>query len=446
MESAPGTRIRALRRRLGLSQTDLGAPEYSASYISLIEAGKRVPELHVLEYLAARLDTSAQFLLHGTEPEAVSQQRLRLQLAEVALEAGDTAAARLGFTALVSARRREIRHEARWGLARTEQLTGNYSAALDLLDSLEEPAARAEPGAPPMLRVHAARCDAWRAAGDYTRAIECGESAMQQVAELGLSGTEDDIRLATALVGCYWGRGDRLSAARLADQVLGRAEKVGTRHAQAGAYRNACLIAEARGELPLALDLAGRAQTALAGDSSAGPLARMRVTHAWLLLRCDPPRLDQADDMLARAHAVLAVGSLRNLASCQTEMARSLLLRGDPEGAARLAEAALQTALLHASHEEEGHARVVRGLALVVRGQLDEGHASVAAGAAELAARGERQEAARAWRDLSEALLVGQQDEMALSALRRAADLAGATAASIRADLGTTARQSTDAS
>ena len=50
-----GTRVRELRRERGWSQAHLGGDEYTASYISYIEAGRRAPSPEAASYLAERL-------------------------------------------------------------------------------------------------------------------------------------------------------------------------------------------------------------------------------------------------------------------------------------------------------------------------------------------------------------------------------------------------------
>ena len=68
-------------------------------------------------------------------------------------------------------------------------------------------------------------------------------------------------------------------------------------------------------------------------------------------------------------------------------------------------------------------------------GQPDEG-AALAAGAAEcLATMGSQLEAARAWRDLAEALIDCGRSDQAVEALRRAADYAGVRASTVRVGL-----------
>ena len=53
-----GRRIRTLRVKLGLKQQDLASSDISASYISLIESGKRAPSDAVLSALAGKVDST----------------------------------------------------------------------------------------------------------------------------------------------------------------------------------------------------------------------------------------------------------------------------------------------------------------------------------------------------------------------------------------------------
>jgi transcriptional regulator with XRE-family HTH domain len=423
-----GGRIRYLRTRLGLRQGDLGAPNYSGSYISLVESGQRQPTAGLLEFVARRLGTTADYLSSGIEPQAISRARLQMQSARRALSINELPTARKLFAVLSKEGLGEIRNEALWGLAEAAERDGSLDAAAEALDALEDSSRRAEPGAPGMLRLLTARCRLLKAAGDYPMAIDVGDRALVQLAELGLAGTDDHVRLVAVLVPCYWSRGDLISAHRLAAQSIAAAAEPSTRTAQAEVYWRASMAADAREELPLALDLSARALAMLAGGPVDGPLAGLQLTRAWLLLRWDPPQLDDADEALAFAHTVMTREPGHALASCETEMARSRLLRGDPAGAIGLADRAIGTAHRYHASEEAQHGRVVRGLALIMAGSIDQGAASVTEAAAGFARLGERLEAARAWRDMAEALLARDQGVLGVEALRRAADLAGAAA------------------
>ena len=71
-----GDRVKQLRRSRGLTQQDLATSEIHASYVSLIEAGKRQPTAKTIEAIAERLDTSVDYLLTGLDDSF--RQRLEL--------------------------------------------------------------------------------------------------------------------------------------------------------------------------------------------------------------------------------------------------------------------------------------------------------------------------------------------------------------------------------
>lgn len=429
MVSTLGQRLRTLRIERGLSQADLAGDLVSPSYVSLIESGRRSPEREVLEGLARRLGCSPVYLESGVAPEEINEQRLRLQFANIAQANGELDQARELYTALSSAPNGEIRTQARWGLAQTYEALGQVDAALTELDALTEASRSGEPGAPGLLPVMIIKCRVYRAAGDFARSIEVGETALAEIRALGLDGTEDAITLGSTLAGSYEARGDLMSAQRLAGHVLAQAEQLGSRQAQGNAYWSACTIAMARGDLTTALNLATRTLALLAESAGSRSLAAMRINYAWLLLRADPARLDDADATLSRAHEALTeLAFAPLLAACETEMAWSAILRGD----LRLAADHARQAAARCTERSTGlhHARVVGGLAQVLAGE--EAGADVVGDAADqLAALGSSQEAAQAWRDLADALIQQGRSAQAIKALQRAADCAGLRSSAI---------------
>ncbi len=434
MSPTLGQRLRALRIERGLSQADLAGDLVSPSYISLIESDRRSPEHEVLDGLARRLGCSPLFLESGVAPEELNEQRLRLQFAEIARANGSLNEARDQFNGLLPVASGEIRYEAIWGLARTEEALGNLHEAVVHLDALLDAARIGEPGAPGLLTLFNARCRIYRKAGDFARSIEVGESALREVRDLGLEGTEDEIRLASTVVGSYWARGDMFSAQELASRVIERAEKLSSREAQGNAYWNASAVAAARGQLNLALELAARTLALLAESAPTHNLAAMRVTYAWLLLRCDPPRIDEAEALLDRAHEVLTALSVGSyLANCETEIARCALLRGNFDQAAEIAGRAL--ARCADGSPQAAQPRLISGLALALSGRPEEGIALVRMAADLMTTLGSGLDAAQAWRELAEALIQIGRSEQAIDALRKAADLAGARPATIRAGM-----------
>ena len=61
-----GARLRATRKRLGMSQAELGGDRYTGSYISHLESGRRAASADVIEFLAMRLGVTTSEL--GMEP------------------------------------------------------------------------------------------------------------------------------------------------------------------------------------------------------------------------------------------------------------------------------------------------------------------------------------------------------------------------------------------
>jgi transcriptional regulator with XRE-family HTH domain len=432
MGSTLGQRLRVLRSERGLSQADLAGDLVSPSYVSLIEAGKRIPEKDVLDGLARKLGCSPLFLEAGVVPEELTEKRLKLQFAEIALANGSAEEAHQEFRELSGAASSEIRLGALWGLARTEEALGNPLVALAHRETLLEAARAGQPGAPGLLALLISRCRLYRDVGDFARSIEVGEDGLREVRELGLEGTEEEIRLSSTLVGTYRARGDLFSAQRLAAEVIERAERLGSPAAQAAVYWTASSIAAERGQLALALEMATKTLALLSETSQEVSLARMRTSYAWLLLQCDPPRLAEADVLLERAHEVLSGLALQlNLARCEIEMARCALLRGEFADAVGLAEQAIARCA-DSDTAEQHNARVVQGLALIMDGQAEVGASAVSLAAAQLHAMGSKMDAAQAYRELAEALLQRDRPDQAIAALRHAADCAGARAMSIR--------------
>ncbi|MER6243738.1 helix-turn-helix domain-containing protein [Streptomyces griseorubiginosus] len=419
-----GQRLRTLRRERGLSQTDLAGGAVSASYVSLIESDRRTPEPPVVELLAERLGTTVEYLLTGRDPAELNERRLRLRFAELALANGAALEARDRLLELAQETDPELRWETLWALTRAHEALGDTDRTLDGIERLIDAARRGESLPVGLLPLLMQRCRILSEAGDFGRSIELGEQALREVRELGLEGTDDEIRLASTLVAAYWGRGDLATAQRLVSQVIGRAERNGSRRARGSAYWNAALVAEARGDLALSLELVEKALALMAEDDSEHSLARLRLTYAWLLLRAEPPELEQARLLLNQAYDVLVrVSDTGDLAACETELARLELLSGRPAEAIGLALRAMGR-LETRKAVEAGRARWVLGLAMVSDGRATAGVEECWTAAEELQSLGAGLEAAQAWREVAELQARHIGAEQALEAYRRMADCA----------------------
>ena len=339
--SSIGERIRELRVGLGISQTELARDLVSPSYVSLIEANKRVPEDEVVVAFASRLDTTVEFLRTGVDPVSSREEELVLRFADLALANGQIGEA-LGQFQRVAGEGGVLRHAAAWGMVRALEARGRVDEAVERVEWLlvETHAGRAD--VPGLLVLLTAQCRLYRLAGDLNRSVEVGEQAVATVQGLGLRDTEDEIRLVSSLLTSYWERGDWARAEVLAQEVVRRAEAHGSRRARGSAYWNASLVAESRGQTLLAIEFAERALAMFAEGEDERSVAILRTNYAWLLLRKDVPEVGRAYDLLLRARDMFVRDGLDNdLAHCETELARAVLLLGRPEDAREAALGAL---------------------------------------------------------------------------------------------------------
>jgi len=97
-----GERVRAARRELGLSQSQLAGTELTKGFISQIESGLVRPSVRSLQVIANRLGKSLDYFL-GDEPLASGKRREFHQLgALAALEARDLPSARASIAAALA--------------------------------------------------------------------------------------------------------------------------------------------------------------------------------------------------------------------------------------------------------------------------------------------------------------------------------------------------------
>lgn len=177
-KSGFGERLRRLRLDRGLTQQQLAEPDYTAAYVSTIESGRRHPSPATLRHFAEKLSVDEDELVSGIPAELPVRLNLALQEAAAVLYQGQYEEAASAFervaaeaanhglkrlqakgvegSALSNERRGAadvaldlykvalelwgkeplpLRAEAVAGRARCEQLKGDVSLALYLLDS-----------------------------------------------------------------------------------------------------------------------------------------------------------------------------------------------------------------------------------------------------------------------------------------------------------------------
>jgi transcriptional regulator with XRE-family HTH domain len=411
-----GQRIRALRIQRRLSQEQLAGPGVSASYVSLIESGRRRPSGAALETLAAALGTTPDYLIHGESAAQRRQAELDLRLAQLALRSGDAAEAERRFRLLQTVEGDvSTRQAVDQGLAEALERQGHLEQAIAAYEAIRTRAA--EVGDVSWLTATIALVRCYREVGDMGRSADLGERALEQLGGLGLPTTDLHAQLGASVAFTAYERGDLARAQQLIERVMSDAVTSGSARAQGAACWNAAVIAADRGEIGTALDLSERALLHFHADGATRNAARLRNSYAALLLRADPPRAEQALDLLVSARDSLTeLGSLTDVAYCETEIARAHLLLGDPAAAVEAARASLHHLPAAEDRLERSRALAVLADAWLASGDAEAARAAYREAAQTLSDAGAGRQAARVWRQLADHL-------------ERSGDLSGALAA-----------------
>ncbi len=338
-----GARIKAARLAAGLTQPALAGEDASVAYISRIERGERRPGPALLEVFAAKMDVSADQLVLGYADSNQSEAELELDYGELALTAGESAKAL-----------EKARHVLD-NLEPTGRTLGRaryiQAASLDALGDVG--AANAfevilAGGADVSTRLKAATALSriYREQGDLDRAVDCAERALAQVSQGQLSGGEERVRLSVTLAAALYesGRVDRAMA--VCQTAIADAEQLASPKARASAYWNASVIEAESGEVGRALQLARKALVLLETADGVRDLARLRTQLSTILLRADPPQLDDAKHQLALADRELdwSASSAADKARNELVTARALYISGDLAGARQRLDHALEAA------------------------------------------------------------------------------------------------------
>ena len=398
-------RLRAERERAGLSQTALAGDDFSPSYVSLIEAGRRSPTDRALAVLAERLGTTADFLRFGDKAPSEERARLELGFARIALANGEATDARDRLLALdLSAIAPRHRTEAFVALAQAHEALGDLDEAVGVLEPLLADAR----GHQRWLQAAAEAAylvSIYVQAGDLSHSIELGEEVLAELEEAGLAATDEHLRLASSILWSYYQRGDLLFAAHRASGLIEMAEQHGTRRGRGSVYWNASLVAEGRGDYAEARRLTERAIAYLGEGEPTRDIPRLRLHYGWLLLRANPPEPTGALEQLGAAmEGLVNVGTELELGRCMFESGRAHLLLGDARLAEELARASLER-IGDSGDFDACDAHIVLGDALAVSGRLDEALGEYRWAADRLAMLSAGRQSASVWRSLGDRLV-----------------------------------------
>ncbi|GLZ04187.1 hypothetical protein Acsp03_16530 [Actinomadura sp. NBRC 104412] len=432
-----GQRIRALRIRHGISQAQLAFPELSDSYISLIESDKRVPAPSVIDLLAGKLNCSPTYLVSGVSEDVVDELRVTLDYAEIALQNGAPQEARARFAEVLAnsdaVALPDMLHQARWGHAMALEASGELEEAIAELRVLTAEAS-AEADLDHWAKVHVALSRCLRERGDISAGVEAAEDALRHLIAIGADSTDAAVHLGAALLAAFIERGDLVRARQLVEQLVERAERIGSPRARMAAYWEAASVAEIRGEYEDGVALAERAlmlahEAGSRGGLSDDPrdLARLRVMYAGLLLRARPGEAARAREILAQVRGEINASSAGEIdvARCLTELARAETALDRPAEAVTLAEQALDL-LGDAPRRVTARALTVLGEACARQGRRERAIEVLTRAATHLEQMESSREAAQTWFDLAELLAeTGAPEGPRLDAYRRALTCAG---------------------
>jgi len=423
-----GERLRQARVEAGLSQTGLAFEGVSASYVSLLESGRRTPSAHVVAQLAARLGVSAEYLLHGEPSDHDRRMELELAFCRLALEHAETQQARDRLRILVAEDLQPaVRDEAELLLGRSLIWLGDFDAAAEVALPLLE---RTLAGGSTLPVSVVGNQVAWMhlQAGSHAQAVAAAERAIGACHEQGLAGTEDYFRLASTLMWAYTNLGDYLTAATWARRTIAEAEAAGSRHGQAVLYWNAAIMAEQRGRLDEALHLCRQAMAHLSELDDGIDLARVRLAAAEVMLAVDPPPVAEAVAALERTKDLLHdLGSVADHVEWALARSRAALLQLDPGTAGELARSAVEQAVAADLVDVTltARCRIALGDALIARGHPVDAREQYQAATDALDGWPDATPTAPIWRDLGERWTHLDDPRAAAAAFRRALECDG---------------------
>lgn len=423
-----GERLRRERTARGMAQAALTSAGITASYVSLLEAGKRQPTPKVAAALAAALGVDPGYLLEGRSgaPAERDHRSLELRFAELALRAGDPQEARQQLERL---REQLEPGDARVAevallLASAREHCGDLEAAIEELEELRERAEQDQAGLPWMqIAIDLSRC--YREVGDLARAVSVAEQAVARARSLGLDEAREFPRLVVTLAGASRERGDHAHASQLLARLLRALPEQATRRDRGSALWNAAVIAAERGHYADGILLAERALALFAEDDDVRALGMLRTTLAWIVLESGDGEPAQALDLLLDARERLAEAGLDvELAYAETELARACTALGRPDEGVEWARQSLARLGDH-DRLEGARARVALAWALLSRDEQAAALVELHVAGEELAQLSAGRQAAGVWRDLAELYARLGDGEASRSAYARTVELLG---------------------
>jgi len=408
-----GARLRKARRDHGISQHDASNGIVTASFLSLIESGKRVPSPKVAAALAERLGIAVD--VAEARPDTANP---RFIAALAAVQAGDMATTEQSAAAL----------PASWpGRALIEALLAEHRGELIEATRLLTLAVNtAESGSELWLEISAALCRVAFNAGNVAAAIEAGESALA-IKELPTPRCEDlAVTIRASLSGVYCESGNLARARELTDDPASQPSTPWQRGTQLWARS---ILATVEGRSDQAELLSAEALRLFREADRPLSVARLQVNAAMLKLQAPGSRANEVLDLLRPAELTFrTLDAPFDLAGCLSARARLEATLGHQDEARTIVE----EALLLVRNEGSGmRARIYAsaGLTFLALGDRANADAQLLEARHLLEAAGVNRAAAATWRQLAAAYEDMGQLDLALACMKAATDLLGVHAA-----------------
>lgn len=409
-------RFKQARLGAGLSQSALARPQYTVSYISRIEAGRRIPSRSALDFFASRLGVSADFLLTGVPEGAEDALAYKLESTYAELREGRTEGAReaaqwvLDESAHLGLER--VKRRALVALGEVLAVSGQLREAID---RLEEALDSELPARDEVLAVsRLARC--YRELGDLAYARDVVESFLSRKDRAPLDpGLAAELQ--AVLISIYFERGDMTLAERAARRALAAADQGVDLRIRANVAWDAARVMAENNRWDQALDLAVRARTLMEELDQRRDVGRLHVSCAFICLEAEPPRFEEARQHLQIAEERLSrFGAPEDLGFVWSELGRLLLLEGNPDEAIKQIDKALRR--FERFEGETARCLHLKGRALVELGHLEEARSLLSQAVQLFARTGARQEQASCYQELGEIDLRQGRVEEALTSLQ----------------------------
>jgi tetratricopeptide (TPR) repeat protein len=416
-------RFKEARVGAGLSQSAVSRPQYTVSYISQIEAGRRIPAREALDFFAGRLGVSADYLLTGV-PEGIEDAlAYKLESANAELRKGRAERAREAIEQILAESARlgleRVRSRALVALGEVLAVSGRHREAIDRLEEALEAQLSARDEVLAVSRL--SRC--YRELGDLAYARDVVESFLSREDRAPLDpGLAAELQ--AVLISIYFERGDMTLAERAAERALAAADQGIDLRIRANAAWDAARVMAESSRWDEALDLAVRARTLMEELDQRRDVGRLHVSCAFICLEAEPPRLEEAKQHLRIAEERLSrFGAPEDLGFVWSELGRVLLLEGNPDEAIRQIDKALPR--FGGFEGEIARCLRLKGIALFDLGRLDEARSSLSQAVDLFARTGARQEQASCYRELGEIDLRQGKVEEAVTSLQAGLDALG---------------------